>query len=209
MSSISEPASVNSDEADSRSLDDLNVSSMDDTNLVEVRPPEPPNSTGGIAVLRRAERNKPAAEKKMRRILSNRRSAKASRENRRQLLKHMSSKVEDLSAGNESLAQSNTELRAQIQTLKQQSLEQANADLQAQVRYLKQLLQLQSKTKSTPASPNRRIPGWLHQGGFQPKLRKQKGLQSFQIPKAVQIEVSGVKPTGYKMYENQLTSWME
>lgn len=205
MSSISETASVNSDEADSRSLDDLNVSSMDDTDLVEARPPESPNSQGGIAVLRQVERNKPVTEKKMRRILSNRRSAKASRENRRRLLKQMSSKVEDLSAGNESLAQSNTELRAQIQTLKQQSLEQANADLQAQVQYLKQLLQLQSKAKAIPASPNRPLPGWLQQGGFQSNLQKQKGPQAFQVPRKVQIEVPGVKPTGYRMYESQLT----
>lgn len=59
-------------------------------------------------------------EKKTRRIMANRKSAKASRERRRELLATMSSKVAVLTAENRSLAKSNTELQGQAQELKNQ-----------------------------------------------------------------------------------------
>lgn len=59
-------------------------------------------------------------EKKTRRIMANRKSAKASRERRRELLATMSSKVAVLTAENRSLAKSNTELQSQAQELKNQ-----------------------------------------------------------------------------------------
>ena len=59
-------------------------------------------------------------EKKMRRVMANRRSAKESRERRKNLLNRLANQVDVLAAENQSMAKANKELRNQMQVLKQQ-----------------------------------------------------------------------------------------
>lgn len=61
-------------------------------------------------------------EKNMRRIMANRKSAKESRQRRRQLVTKLSATVDQLSAENLQLRQSNTEMRNEIHELKRQLL---------------------------------------------------------------------------------------
>lgn len=59
-------------------------------------------------------------EKRIRRIMANRKSAKESRDRRRKLLNTLSKQVEVLAAENESMARANSDLRSQTQFLKEQ-----------------------------------------------------------------------------------------
>lgn len=58
-------------------------------------------------------------EKKVRRIMANRKSAKESRDRRRNLLKTLSKQVDVLAAENKSMARTNAELQSQTQQLQQ------------------------------------------------------------------------------------------
>lgn len=72
-------------------------------------------------------------EKKMRRVMANRRSAKESRERRKNLLNRLANQVDVLAAENQSMAKANTELRNQMQVLKQQLMIALRTGRQQQV----------------------------------------------------------------------------
>lgn len=89
----------------------------------DVVPLTMPPGPGGIA-LRAGDRKRRKAmteeERKSRRVTSNRKAAKASRDHRRMLLQELPAKVELLREENQSLVQVNAELTAQVQDLRHQ-----------------------------------------------------------------------------------------
>lgn len=95
----------------------------EDHPLLIAQPRPVPPGPGGTAP--RAEKRKRKSQfteqqKKMRRVLSNRRSAKTGRDTRRQLLTELSSKAAMFSAQNKCLAKANSELCAQVEEIKHQ-----------------------------------------------------------------------------------------
>lgn len=112
---------------------DLCLGDMGDTASIDgggaeikgevVVPTAMPPGPGGIA-LRAEERKRRKAlteqERRSRRVVSNRKAAKVSRDHRRRLLQELPAKVEMLREENQSLAQVNAELTAQVQDLRNQ-----------------------------------------------------------------------------------------
>lgn len=111
-------------------------------------------------------------ERKMRRILSNRRSAKASRDSRRKLLTNLSAKVAIMSTENAALAKTNTELRAQTRHLRMR-LQCALDSLETQA----------ASSASAPPPPSLRTTPdiWFPQARFLPQGQQQERLASLQF----------------------------
>lgn len=89
----------------------------------DVRLETPPGAMlpGGAVLSKNAPINSESEhEKKMRRVMANRKSAKESRDRRRNLLKKLETQVDVLAAENQSMARANAELRSHMQQLKQQ-----------------------------------------------------------------------------------------
>mmetsp|Transcript_5764 Transcript_5764/g.9986 ORF Transcript_5764/g.9986 Transcript_5764/m.9986 type:complete len:190 (-) Transcript_5764:266-835(-) len=81
--------------------------------------------------LREKKRLRTAEEKKIDRIMANRRSAKESRERRKKLMENLESTVETLTKENEALARENEKLRAELSTLMAVHVQGQNIQQQA------------------------------------------------------------------------------
>lgn len=87
---------------------------------------------GGAVLSKGAPLTKPETdnEKKKRRVMANRKSAKESRDRRRNLLKTLETRVDVLASENQSIARANAELRSQAQQLRRELMQAMAANRQ-------------------------------------------------------------------------------
>lgn len=93
-------------------------------------------------------------EKKMQRVMANRRSAKESRQRRRQLLAKLSATVDELSADNFSLKRTNLALRAEARELRQELNRVIRGNLVSAACPRRQLGQYQQLSRQQPSTAN-------------------------------------------------------